>query len=194
MTTETMLFKKHQWTNLYFRYNLMYLIRTRRYHQLKHTQQLSSILRRNYQLKLYQQIPFQQHSRKELSELYKSLKKNAYEKEFELNTVSRGDVFVNNELNLRDMNLFGFNYDYTLAMYAVELQGTIYKIAVNKLIKECGYPLEIDDYKYDSTFVIRGLHFDMKNGYLMKISSMNRVQLGSVFRGYRKISNEEVLE
>jgi len=166
---------------------------TKRCHQLRQVQQRSSIFKRNSQLKPYQQISFHQQNANEFSELYKSLKTDIYSKELSQNGVSRGDVFANNDLDLRNVSSIGFNYDYTLALYSEELHGTLYKMAADKLVEEFHYPSDISHYKYDATFPIRGLHFDMKNGYLMKISSTNRVQLGAVYRGYRKIADEEVL-
>lgn len=146
-----------------------------------------------------EQIPFHQHNEEQLAELYPSLKQSVYEKQLEhnLNNISLGNVFSNNELDLSNINAFGFEYDYTIALYSQELQGVLYKMAVDALVKEQEknpYPNEISRYKYDCTFPIRGLHFDTKMGYLMKLSSTNRVQLGTVHKGYKRIDDFEVLK
>ena len=51
-------------------------------------------------------------------------------------------VFANNELSLRDVSVYGFDYDYTLAHYTEELNNVIYQMSLNRLI---------DDYKVSIT-------------------------------------------
>ena len=102
-------------------------------------------------------------------------------------------MFANHDLDMRNIRTYGFNYDYTLAMYSKELHCTLYRMATSFLISEYDYPSGIRYYDYDGSFPIRGLHFDTKTGCLMKISASNHVQLGSVYRGYKKVSDEEVL-
>jgi hypothetical protein len=46
------------------------------------------------------------------------------------------DVFANNELNMREIDVFGFDYDYTLAVYRWELAGLIYDRALQRLISK----------------------------------------------------------
>ena len=129
-------------------------------------------------------VPFHLYEKsvEEVTDLYHSLRHEIYTKDFQANDVSR-DVFVNNEVSLRHVTSFGFDYDYTLAIYSEELHSTIYAIAMDNLINMLGYPEEIRDYKYDNSFPIRGLHFDTANGYLMKIDSHSRVQMGTVYKG-----------
>ena len=153
--------------------------------------------RSNLQINVNKHLPSQlplhlhQQSATELIELHKTLKKDIYCREFKLNDVAN-DVFVNNEVSFRHLNSFGFDYDYTLAIYSDELHNTIYKMAAENLIQVYGYPKEIAQYNYDG-FPIRGLHFDTANGFLMKIDSRSRVQLGTVYKGYQKVNNEEVI-
>ena len=45
-------------------------------------------------------------------------------------------VFANNELSLRDIAVYGFDYDYTLAHYTNELNSLIYRMSLEKLINE----------------------------------------------------------
>lgn len=45
-------------------------------------------------------------------------------------------VFVNNELSLRDIAVYGFDYDYTLAHYTDELNSLIYQMALRRLIDD----------------------------------------------------------
>ncbi|ETN74754.1 hypothetical protein NECAME_12740 [Necator americanus] len=49
-------------------------------------------------------------------------------------------VFVNNELDLGSIDVYGFDYDYTLAVYTRDLNELIYDLALRRLIsqfKEC---------------------------------------------------------
>lgn len=42
-------------------------------------------------------------------------------------------------------------------------------------------------------FAIRGLHYDIEKGLLMKLDSFLQIQLGTVYRGLSRVSDEEVL-
>lgn len=42
-------------------------------------------------------------------------------------------------------------------------------------------------------FAIRGLHYDVAKGLLMKIDSFHQIQLGSVYRGLTPVPDEEVM-
>ena len=50
--------------------------------------------------------------------------------------VDEKSVFANNELSLRDIAVYGFDYDYTLAHYTDELNNLIYEMSLEKLIEE----------------------------------------------------------
>lgn len=56
------------------------------------------------------------------------------------------------------------------------------------------YPKEILEFKYDPRRSIRGLHYDIQKGLVLKMDSINQIQLGTVYRGHRKLSDEEVLK
>ena len=45
-------------------------------------------------------------------------------------------MFANNELSLRDISVYGFDYDYTLAHYTDELNSLIYQMSLEKMITE----------------------------------------------------------
>ena len=45
-------------------------------------------------------------------------------------------VYANNELNLDEIDIYGFDYDYTLMNYKRALHLLIYKLGVSKLIDE----------------------------------------------------------
>ncbi|KAI9278070.1 HAD-superfamily hydrolase [Sporodiniella umbellata] len=98
-------------------------------------------------------------------------------------------VFVNNELNLKDIEVYGFDYDYTLASYTDSLSHSIYTFLCNILVDYFKYPKQIRDFKFDPTFAIRGLHYDFNNGWLMKIDNLANIQLNTVHVGRESIRN-----
>ncbi|KAL6739055.1 hypothetical protein Aduo_012544 [Ancylostoma duodenale] len=103
-------------------------------------------------------------------------------------------VFVNNELDLGSVGVYGFDYDYTLAVYTRELNELIYNLALRRLISQFKYPAGLLDLPYDLTFAIRGLHFDVQSSCLLKVDAYSQIQTGAVYRGRRQLSDEEVKE
>eukprot|EP01137_Pigoraptor_chileana_P011120 Opistho-2@61508 len=55
------------------------------------------------------------------------------------------------------------------------------------------YPRAILDIPYDCNFAIRGLHYDIRKGFLMKVDAFQTIQLGTVYRGHHPVSNEDTL-
>ena len=102
-------------------------------------------------------------------------------------------VFVNNEISFKYIDVYGFDYDYTIANYSADLHNTIYDIAVDNLIEMFGYPKQIRSMKYDPGFAIRGLHFDTRKGLLMKLDSFSHIQLGTVYRGRQELNSWDVV-
>ncbi|PIK36877.1 putative 5'-nucleotidase domain-containing protein 3 [Apostichopus japonicus] len=103
-------------------------------------------------------------------------------------------VFANNEVDLSTIDVYGFDYDYTLACYTCELHHLIYKEALENLVDRRKFPPGIRDMKYNLNFGIRGLHFDTKKGLLMKIDAFHHIQLGTVYRGLQQLADSEVLD
>lgn len=104
------------------------------------------------------------------------------------------DVFVTNEIDLNDVQVYGFDYDYTLATYNNQLQPLIYQLAAQSLVKNKKYPPESCSLPYDPNFAIRGLHYDVKRGLLMKIDAFQNIQMGTVYRGHRPLSEAQTLQ
>ncbi|KAM9312769.1 5'-nucleotidase domain-containing protein 3 [Gastrophryne carolinensis] len=103
-------------------------------------------------------------------------------------------IFANNEMSLRDIEIYGFDYDYTLAFYSEDLHTLIFNTARDLLVNEHRYPSELRKYEYDPNFAIRGLHYDVHKALLMKIDSFHYIQLGTVYRGFDDVSDSEVIE
>ncbi|XP_064494274.1 cytosolic purine 5'-nucleotidase-like isoform X3 [Pseudopipra pipra] len=80
-------------------------------------------------------------------------------------------IFVNRSLALEKIKCFGFDMDYTLAMYkSPDYEELAFALLLEHLVA-IGYPPEILAYKYDPTFPTRGLVFDALYGNLLKVDS-----------------------
>ncbi|XP_063063962.1 5'-nucleotidase domain-containing protein 2-like [Engraulis encrasicolus] len=103
-------------------------------------------------------------------------------------------VYANNEVSLEEVDIYGFDYDYTLALYSSSLNNMIYSTARDLLIQRYKYPEGIKQYDYMPNFATRGLHYDIQKGLLMKIDAFHYIQPGTVYRGLRAVPDEEVLQ
>lgn len=56
------------------------------------------------------------------------------------------------------------------------------------------YPAAIAELEYIPGFAVRGLHYDIEKGLLLKLDSFLQVQFGSVYRGRTKVPDHEVLK
>ncbi|XP_059537801.1 5'-nucleotidase domain-containing protein 3 isoform X1 [Myotis daubentonii] len=110
------------------------------------------------------------------------------------NLLNPDAIFSNNEMSLSDIEIYGFDYDYTLVFYSKHLHTLIFNAARDLLINEHRYPAEIRKYEYDPNFAIRGLHYDVQRAVLMKIDAFHYIQLGTVYRGLSVVPDEEVIE
>lgn len=127
--------------------------------------------------------------------------KNAY-KHAKINVINQPSptrinpraVFTNNELDLKKIGVYGFDYDYTLAVYTKNLNELVYNLTMNRLVKDLKYPEELLQLSADLSFAIRGLHYDIYNCCLLKVDAYNQIQKGTVFRGRRKLDSDEVLD
>ncbi|XP_064639084.1 5'-nucleotidase domain-containing protein 3-like isoform X2 [Lineus longissimus] len=102
-------------------------------------------------------------------------------------------VFANNETKLADIDVYGFDYDYTLATYKRELHDLIYELGREALVQLHKYPDNIKLLKYNPDFAVRGLHYDVQKGLLMKIDAFHNIQPGTVYRGLTSLSMDEVI-
>ncbi|XP_052784344.1 5'-nucleotidase domain-containing protein 3-like isoform X2 [Mya arenaria] len=107
---------------------------------------------------------------------------------------NKSGVFVNNEICLADIRVYGFDYDYTIAQYTDELHYVLYDLGKESLITNNKYPEEIKAQRFNPQYILRGLHYDIRKGLLMKIDSYHHIQLGTVYRGTTQLSDTEVLE
>uniref|UniRef100_A0A8C0IT81 5'-nucleotidase domain containing 2 n=1 Tax=Chelonoidis abingdonii TaxID=106734 RepID=A0A8C0IT81_CHEAB len=110
------------------------------------------------------------------------------------NLLNPAAIYANNEISLRDVEIYGFDYDYTLAQYSSLLHSMIFNTARDILIEQYKYPEGLKKYDYLPGFAIRGLHYDVQKSLLMKIDAFHYVQLGTAYRGLKPVADEEVIE
>ncbi|XP_055378736.1 5'-nucleotidase domain-containing protein 3 isoform X2 [Condylostylus longicornis] len=107
--------------------------------------------------------------------------------------VNEVGVFACNELALKEVTVFGFDYDYTLAFYKPSLDKLLYNLGRDKIVDYFKYPEAIKKLEYIPGFAVRGLHYDIEKGLLLKLDSFLQIQLESVYRGLTPVPPEEIL-
>lgn len=123
-----------------------------------------------------------QSARNQLLKTYGELKqfvKERFEPTFMINS---DQIFSVNQTNFDRINVYGFDYDYTMAEYSTEMQEFIYFKAIEILTRKLNYPKSLAHQPYIPNFCIRGLHFDVNLGLFMKIDERHIVQLDTVYR------------
>ncbi|XP_026060178.1 cytosolic purine 5'-nucleotidase-like isoform X1 [Carassius auratus] len=84
-------------------------------------------------------------------------------------------VFVNRSLAMEKIKFFGFDMDYTLAVYkSPEYESLGFDLTVERLVS-IGYPQELLGFVYDPTFPTRGLVFDTMYGNLLKVDAYGNI-------------------
>ncbi|XP_062257049.1 5'-nucleotidase, cytosolic IIa isoform X2 [Platichthys flesus] len=84
-------------------------------------------------------------------------------------------VFVNRSLAMEKMKCFGFDMDYTLAVYkSPEYESLGFDLTVERLLS-IGYPQELLNFVYDPSFPTRGLVFDTVYGNLLKVDAYGNI-------------------
>ena len=110
----------------------------------------------------------------------------------------------------------GMDYDFTCAQYSSKLATTIYDLAKTHLVSKPGrthaevtpltppltpalqitarqYPDSLAALQYDPSFAVRGVAYDTRRGYLMKLDFLHAVEHGNAFFGRRRLSEAEVV-
>nr|XP_057932896.1 cytosolic purine 5'-nucleotidase-like isoform X2 [Doryrhamphus excisus] len=84
-------------------------------------------------------------------------------------------VFVNRSLAMEKIKCFGFDMDYTLAVYkSPEYESLGFDLTVERLVS-IGYPQELLNFVYDPSFPTRGLVFDTAHGNLLKVDAYGNI-------------------
>ncbi|XP_004296421.1 PREDICTED: 5'-nucleotidase domain-containing protein DDB_G0275467 isoform X2 [Fragaria vesca subsp. vesca] len=103
-------------------------------------------------------------------------------------------IYVNKNLRLDSIQVYGFDYDYTLAHYSSELQNLIYDLAKEHMVNEYHYPEVCMEFKYDPSFPIRGLSYDKSRGCLLKLDFFGSIEPDGCYYGRRKLRRKEIDE
>src|SRR4051794_8347766 len=78
-------------------------------------------------------------------------------------------VYANRNLNLSQIELVGFDMDYTLALYnQPKIEELSIHATLDKLVSNKGYPAAIQGLRYDPALGIRGIVIDRPNGNVFK--------------------------
>ncbi|XP_076453539.1 5'-nucleotidase domain-containing protein 2-like [Babylonia areolata] len=128
----------------------------------------------------------------ELRDLYNA-RKAAVADATPVEDMSPEAIYANNELNLSDIKVMGFDYDYTVATYTSAVHKLLFDLGKSALVNNVKYPAEIMDLEFDPSFAVRGLHFDVQKGLMMKIDGFHSIQLGTVYRGLQPVPDDEVI-
>uniref|UniRef100_A0AAQ5XTC7 5'-nucleotidase, cytosolic II, like 1 n=1 Tax=Amphiprion ocellaris TaxID=80972 RepID=A0AAQ5XTC7_AMPOC len=99
-------------------------------------------------------------------------------------------VFVNRSLTLENIRCYGFDMDYTLALYkSPDYESLGFELIRDRMVS-IGYPHELLRYTYDPSFATRGLVVDTKYGNLLKVDSNGNILVCS--HGFRFLKGEDV--
>lgn len=99
-------------------------------------------------------------------------------------------VFVNRSLNLDKIKFFGFDMDYTLAVYKSPQYETMGFTMLKERLISIGYPADIKEFEYDPTFPCRGLWFDKLYGNLLKVDAYGNILV--CVQGFRFLKGSEI--
>lgn len=101
-------------------------------------------------------------------------------------------IFTNTEVSLQDIDVYGFDYDFTLANYNDNVASFMFESAKRHLVHRYNYPRNILHFLYNPSFAARGMHFDIKRGLFLKTDAVHNIQPGTVYRGLRPLSPDQV--
>lgn len=108
------------------------------------------------------------------------------------NNLNKNMIYANNYLNYGDLKVVGFDLDYTLVSYTVELQTLIYNLARDVLVSAYGYPKDLSSIQFDPKFAIRGLTVDSRHGVLSKLSHLQKLAVNRSYRGKQQLSLDDI--
>ena len=108
-----------------------------------------------------------------------------------LDIPSQRRIFVNRSLPMADIELIGFDMDYTLALYnQPNLERLSIECTLRKLVDNHGYPEEIRSLSYEQQFAVRGLVVDRTYGNVLKMDRFGQVE--RVYHGRRLLGPDDI--
>ncbi|XP_061911054.1 5'-nucleotidase, cytosolic II, like 1 isoform X2 [Entelurus aequoreus] len=98
--------------------------------------------------------------------------------------------FHQKNLTLENITCYGFDMDYTLAMYiSPDYESLGFELLRDRMVS-VGYPHEVLRYTYDPSFSTRGLVMDTTYGNLLKVDSNGNILVCS--HGFTFLKGEEI--
>ncbi|XP_059214087.1 5'-nucleotidase, cytosolic II, like 1 isoform X2 [Centropristis striata] len=99
-------------------------------------------------------------------------------------------VFVNRSVKLENIKCYGFDMDYTMAMYkSPDYESLGFEMIRDRMVS-VGYPHELIRYTYDPSFPTRGLVIDTTYGNLLKVDSNGNILVCS--HGFYFLKGQEI--
>src|SRR5436309_2625754 len=99
-------------------------------------------------------------------------------------------IYANRGLQMDQIAVMGFDMDYTLAVYSLrQIEELAFRMTLDRLVANRGYPAYLRNLSYDHEFVIRGLVVDKAYGNIFKMDRHNHV--GRCYHGRRQLSLDE---
>ncbi len=99
-------------------------------------------------------------------------------------------IYCNRSLRLEQIEVIGFDMDYTLAIYEQEEMDRLsVEVTVQKLVDVLGYPEFLKEVDYQIDFPIRGLLVDKKLGNVLKMDRYKYVK--RAYHGMRRLDITE---
>uniref|UniRef100_A0A8C5GY17 Cytosolic purine 5'-nucleotidase-like n=1 Tax=Gouania willdenowi TaxID=441366 RepID=A0A8C5GY17_GOUWI len=99
-------------------------------------------------------------------------------------------VFVNRSVTLENIKCYGFDMDYTLALYkSPDYESMGFELIRDRMVS-IGYAHEILRYTYDPSFATRGLVVDTTYGNLLKVDSNGNILVCS--HGFHFIKGDHI--
>ena len=98
-------------------------------------------------------------------------------------------IFTNRNLRMESVRAIGFDMDHTLALYDRDtFEPLTFRMALENLIADRGYPEDVRTIDYDPDFTIRGLIVDKRFGNLLKMDFHNYI--ARAYHGLSEIPRE----
>ncbi len=108
----------------------------------------------------------------------------------EIDVSRRSRIYCNRNLRMDQIELIGFDMDYTAALYHQDkLERLSIDLTLAKMVENHGYPEEVKSLFYDPHWAIRGLMVDRKLGNVFKMDRHSYV--GRCYHGQHKLATDD---
>ncbi len=99
-------------------------------------------------------------------------------------------VFTNRNLRMTSIEAMGFDMDHTLAVYNTDnFNRLCFELAIDRLVRDKGYPEAVRSVRWDPAAAIRGLIVDKRLGNLLKVDAHGHIT--RVRHGFRFLDKDE---